>query len=118
MAGGQVSWLPGVVGRTFPGIRCRPQWLAREAPNANRAAMAWARCPILRGRHGQAPCARGMALISPGLWAGPGQRGWPSAAQRLSAMARQLYGFDARMAASLDEFYQPPERWAYKADQR
>ena len=28
MAGrGQVSWLPGLVGRTFPGTLCRPQWL-------------------------------------------------------------------------------------------
>ena len=31
MAGrGQVSWLPGMVGRTFPGARCRPQWPAHD----------------------------------------------------------------------------------------
>jgi hypothetical protein len=27
-------------------------------------------------------------------------------------------GFNARVAASLDEYYQPPERWVFKADQR
>ena len=36
----------------------------------------------------------------------------------LSPMARQLYGFDARVASSLDEYYQPPERWTFKADQK
>jgi hypothetical protein len=36
----------------------------------------------------------------------------------LSPTARQLYGYDARVAASLDEYYQPPERWAFKADQK
>ena len=36
----------------------------------------------------------------------------------LSPMARQLYGSNARVAESLDEYYQPPERWAFKADQK
>ena len=36
----------------------------------------------------------------------------------LSPMARQLYGFDARVASSLEEYYQPPERWTFKADQK
>lgn len=36
----------------------------------------------------------------------------------LSPMARQLYGYDARVATSLDEYYQPPERWTFKADQK
>jgi len=42
----------------------------------------------------------------------PGQEG------RLSPKARQLFGFDARVATSLDEYYQPPERWTFKADQK
>jgi len=41
-----------------------------------------------------------------------------SAEGALSPMARQLYGFDARVASSLDEYYQPPERWTFKADQK
>jgi hypothetical protein len=36
----------------------------------------------------------------------------------LSPKARQLYGYDARVATSLDEYYQPPERWTFKADQK
>ena len=36
----------------------------------------------------------------------------------MSDKVRQLMGFDARVAASLDEYYQPPERWTFKADQR
>jgi len=36
----------------------------------------------------------------------------------LSPMAQQLYGFNARVATSLDEYYQPPERWTFKADQK
>jgi hypothetical protein len=32
MAGrGQVSWLPGLDRRTFPGNRCPPQWLTQSA---------------------------------------------------------------------------------------
>ena len=32
MAGrGQVSWLPGPIGRAFPRALCRPQWLALSA---------------------------------------------------------------------------------------
>jgi ectoine hydroxylase-related dioxygenase (phytanoyl-CoA dioxygenase family) len=36
----------------------------------------------------------------------------------LSPVARQLFGYDARVATSLDEYYQPPERWTFKADQK
>jgi ectoine hydroxylase-related dioxygenase (phytanoyl-CoA dioxygenase family) len=36
----------------------------------------------------------------------------------LSPMARQLLGYHARVPETLDDFYQPPERWAFKADQR
>lgn len=36
----------------------------------------------------------------------------------LSETARQLYGFNARVATSLDEYYQPPENWTFKADQK
>jgi ectoine hydroxylase-related dioxygenase (phytanoyl-CoA dioxygenase family) len=42
----------------------------------------------------------------------------PDAEARLTPRARQLLGYDARVAASLDEYYQPPERWTFKADQR
>lgn len=50
MAGrGQVSWLPGVVGRTFPEAPCRPQWLTRVAPAASFARSQW------RDRAGFAP---------------------------------------------------------------
>ncbi len=42
----------------------------------------------------------------------------PDAEARLSPLARQLLGFDAQVAASLEAYYQPPERWAFKADQR
>ncbi|HEX8569285.1 MAG TPA: phytanoyl-CoA dioxygenase family protein [Caulobacteraceae bacterium] len=51
------------------------------------------------------------------------QMDWPrylptDAESRLSPCARQLLGYDARVAATLDEYYQPPERWTFKADQR
>ena len=36
----------------------------------------------------------------------------------LSPLALQLLGYHARIAASLDEYYQPPENWTFKADQR
>jgi hypothetical protein len=36
----------------------------------------------------------------------------------LSPKARQLLGYDARSPESLDEYYQPPERWTFKPDQR
>lgn len=42
----------------------------------------------------------------------------PEAEAGLTPKARQLYGYDARVAASLDEYYQPPERWTFKPDQR
>ena len=42
----------------------------------------------------------------------------PEQEAALSPTARQLYGYDARVAASLDEYYQPPERWAFKPDQK
>ena len=51
------------------------------------------------------------------------QMDWPRflpAAQEpaLSPRARQLLGYDARVPASLHEYYQPPERWTFKPDQR
>jgi hypothetical protein len=36
----------------------------------------------------------------------------------MSPKVRQLLGFNARVAASLDEYYQPEERWTFRADQR
>ena len=36
----------------------------------------------------------------------------------ISPMAEQLYGYHARVATSLDEYYQPLERWTFKADQK
>ena len=36
----------------------------------------------------------------------------------MSEPVRQMMGFNARVASSLDEYYQPPERWTFKADQR
>jgi phytanoyl-CoA dioxygenase PhyH len=42
----------------------------------------------------------------------------PEREAQLSPVARQLFGFDARVATSLDEYYQPPERWTFKADQK
>lgn len=42
----------------------------------------------------------------------------PARAEDHSAKARQLLGYDARVPASLDEYYQPPERWTFKRDQR
>jgi hypothetical protein len=36
----------------------------------------------------------------------------------LAPKARQLLGYDARAPESLDEYYQPPERWTFKPDQR
>lgn len=35
-----------------------------------------------------------------------------------SPFARQLLGYNAKVAASLEEYYQPIERWAFKADQK
>jgi hypothetical protein len=37
---------------------------------------------------------------------------------RMSTKVRQLLGFNARVAASLEEYYQPEERWTFRADQR
>jgi hypothetical protein len=37
---------------------------------------------------------------------------------RMNEDMRQLMGFNARVAASLDEYYQPAERWTFRADQR
>jgi hypothetical protein len=43
----------------------------------------------------------------------------PQAVQdRFTPFARQLLGFNARVASSLEEYYQPMERWMFKADQR
>jgi hypothetical protein len=36
----------------------------------------------------------------------------------LTPRARQLLGYDARSPTSLEEYYQPPERWTFKPDQR
>lgn len=36
----------------------------------------------------------------------------------LTPRARQLLGYDARVPATLHEYYQPPERWTFKPDQR
>jgi len=35
----------------------------------------------------------------------------------VSAKVRQILGYDARQPATIDEFYQPPEKRAYKSDQ-
>ena len=37
---------------------------------------------------------------------------------RFTPFARQLLGFNARIASSLEEYYQPTDRWMFKADQR
>lgn len=43
----------------------------------------------------------------------------PAAFQaRMSDDVRQMMGFNARVATSLEEYYQPPERWTFKGDQR
>jgi hypothetical protein len=36
----------------------------------------------------------------------------------MNERVRQMMGFHARIAASLDEYYQPAERWTFRADQR
>ncbi|MDQ0464616.1 ectoine hydroxylase-related dioxygenase (phytanoyl-CoA dioxygenase family) [Caulobacter ginsengisoli] len=49
------------------------------------------------------------------------QMDWPrylGPDQGLSPKARQLLGYDARSPESLEEYYQPPERWTFKPDQR
>lgn len=46
------------------------------------------------------------------------QRYVPTPQAELSPTAQQLYGYHARVAGSLDEYYQPPERWTFKADQK
>jgi ectoine hydroxylase-related dioxygenase (phytanoyl-CoA dioxygenase family) len=38
--------------------------------------------------------------------------------QDFSPTVRQLLGYNARVPASLDEWYQPPEKRMYKSDQR
>ncbi len=42
----------------------------------------------------------------------------PAEEAGLTPRARQLLGYDARVPASLHEYYQPPERWTFKPDQR
>ena len=53
----------------------------------------------------------------------------PTPSEVLAAVARFLKevvaaqtaghtSFNARVAASLEEYYQPPERWTFRADQR
>jgi Phytanoyl-CoA dioxygenase (PhyH) len=51
------------------------------------------------------------------------QMDWPrflpaSVEAGLTPHARQLLGYDARVAASLEEYYQLSESWAFKGDQR
>jgi ectoine hydroxylase-related dioxygenase (phytanoyl-CoA dioxygenase family) len=49
------------------------------------------------------------------------QMDWPrylGPDQGLTPKTRQLLGYDARSPESLDEYYQPPERWTFKPDQR
>ena len=36
----------------------------------------------------------------------------------MTPSVRQLFGFNARVATSLDEYYQPEERWTFRADQK
>ncbi len=38
-------------------------------------------------------------------------------AAKLTPIGRQLLGYNAKVASSLDEYYQPPERWAFQPDQ-
>ncbi len=50
------------------------------------------------------------------------QMDWPrflsdEAQARLTPTARQLLGFHAKVSSSVEDYYQPPERWAFKADQ-
>jgi hypothetical protein len=42
----------------------------------------------------------------------------PAFQANMSEEVRQMMGFNARVATSLDEYYQPPERWTFRADQR
>jgi Phytanoyl-CoA dioxygenase (PhyH) len=42
----------------------------------------------------------------------------PSVEKALTPVGRQLLGYHARVADSLDAYYQPPERWTFKPDQR
>ncbi|MFO1013841.1 MAG: phytanoyl-CoA dioxygenase family protein [Caulobacteraceae bacterium] len=42
----------------------------------------------------------------------------PEVQARLTPAMKQLLGFNARVASSLDEYYQPEERWTFRADQR
>jgi hypothetical protein len=42
----------------------------------------------------------------------------PGAESAMTAQGRQLLGYDAKVPASLDEYYQPADRWAFKADQK
>jgi hypothetical protein len=42
----------------------------------------------------------------------------PAKAEDHGPKARQLLGYDASVPENLDEYYQPPERWTFKADQK
>jgi hypothetical protein len=42
----------------------------------------------------------------------------PAFQAKMSDGVRQMMGFNARVAASLEEYYQPQERWTFRADQR
>ncbi|MFN3808132.1 phytanoyl-CoA dioxygenase family protein [Asticcacaulis sp.] len=41
----------------------------------------------------------------------------PTQLGKLTPIGRQLLGLDAQPATSLQSYYQPPERWTFKADQ-
>jgi hypothetical protein len=42
----------------------------------------------------------------------------PAFQANMNDRVRQMMGFHARVASSLDEYYQPTERWTFRADQR
>ena len=47
---------------------------------------------------------------------------WPrflpeAAHDGLTPTGRQLLGFHARIPSSVEDYYRPPDQWAFKADQ-
>ncbi len=64
---------------------------------------------------------RGLTVCFARPWMKP-QMDFPrflsaEAAAKLTPMGQQLLGYNAKVASSLDEYYQPAERWAFKPDQ-
>ena len=50
------------------------------------------------------------------------QMDWPrflpdAAHDGLTPVGRQLLGFHARIPSSVEDYYRPPDQWAFKADQ-